>query len=46
MRSNERFKTSPIVNARFRENYFKGRVCVSVHRATDLDKISSSNLQV
>ena len=26
MRSNKRFKTSPIVNARFRESYFKLKV--------------------
>ena len=55
IRSTERIKTSAILNARFRESYFKlkvnGRavtsqtdkqpnveVCVSVHRATDLDK--------
>ena len=56
IRSTERFKTSAILNARFRESYFKlkvdgrqwrhkqtatkhgSQVCVSVHRATDLEK--------
>ena len=55
IRSTERFKTSAILNARFRKSYFKlkvnsravtsqtsnqtgRRVCVSVHRATDLNK--------
>ena len=57
IRSTERFKTSAILNARFRKSYFKlkvngravtsqtdratkrgSRVCVSVHRATDLEK--------
>ena len=57
IRSTERLKTSAILNARFRESFFKlkvngrgsdvtnrqatnrgSRICVSLHRATDLDK--------